>query len=315
MRRVFPGSSGAILATPASFDRGVASAIELVDGPDGPFVVKQALSKLRVAADWRSDPARSAVEAAALEAMAGLLGEDAVPKVLWTDPARHRFAMALVPPRLRNWKRDLLAGHVDLRTAARAGELLGQLHARSAGNADLQARFADTRYFEELRIAPYFSRVAERNPDLAPHIACAVRSMAAHRQALVHGDFSPKNILADGGDVVLLDCEVAHWGDPRFDLAFCLTHLALKALRRGASAEALTAAASALRRAYLASGPAIADTDLVRLIGCLMLARLEGDSPVDYLGDLDLPAAKTRAIGLLRDPSACREPGSLPLSA
>ena len=302
--------AGAAVPPPASFDRGVASEIQIVDGPNGRFVIKRALPKLRVAAEWRSDPARSSVEAAALQTMAEIIGQDAVPRVLWTDPARHEFAMELVPARLRNWKQDLLSDRVDLRTAARAGQLLGQLHAGSASRADIRLRFADTRYFEELRIVPYFRRVASRNPDLVPPIEAAVRSMAECRQALVHGDFSPKNILADGSDVVLLDCEVAHWGDPRFDLAFCLTHLTLKSLRRGAaSAAALAAAGLELLNAYRQTGPAIVDASLVRLIGCLMLARLEGDSPVDYLADLDVPATKRAAAQLIVAPAFRQEVG------
>ena len=96
--------AGAAAPPPATFDRGVASDIQVVDGPGGRYVLKRALPRLRVAAEWRSDPARSLVEASALQAMAGIIGQDAVPRVLWTDPGRHAFAMELVPPRLRNWK-------------------------------------------------------------------------------------------------------------------------------------------------------------------------------------------------------------------
>jgi Ser/Thr protein kinase RdoA (MazF antagonist) len=134
--------------------------------------------------------------------------------------------------------------------------------------------------------------------------------MEEHRQALVHGDFSPKNILADGSDIVLLDCEVAHWGDPRFDLAFCLTHLALKALRRNSrSASALTAAALEMLRAYRQVNPTIVDASMVRILGCLMLARLEGDSPIDYLQELDVAATKRIAVRLILDPAATGEIG------
>ena len=295
---------GAAAPVPVSFDQGVASDIWIVDGADGPYVLKRALPRLRVAADWLSDPARSLVEAAALRAMAGIIGQEAVPRVLWTDPERHEFAMELVSPRLRNWKQDLLAGRIDLATARRAGRLLGQLHAGSAECPDLLDEFGSTRFFEELRVRPYFGPLAERNPDLARSIEAVVAGMAERRFALVHGDFSPKNILADGADVVLLDCEVAHWGDPRFDLAFCLTHLTLKSLRRAAPAAALVAAGLELVRGYRETGPAILDTALVQILGCLMLARLEGDSPVDYLAELDVAASKSVAVHLLRDPAA-----------
>ncbi len=295
---------GTAARVPVSFDRGVASDIQIVDGTDGPYVLKRALPRLRVAAEWLSDPARSLVEAAALRAMAGIIGQEAVPRVLWTDPGRHEFAMELVPPRLRNWKQDLLAGRIDLATAHRAGRVLGQLHAGSAEYPNLRDEFANMRFFEELRVRPYFGRVAERNPDLARSIEAVVAGMAERRGALVHGDFSPKNILADGADIVLLDCEVAHWGDPRFDLAFCLTHLTLKSLRRAAPTAALVTAGLELVRGYRETGPPIVDAALVQILGCLLLARLEGDSPVDYLADLDVAATKSVAVHLLGDPVA-----------
>lgn len=284
---------------------GVASDIRIVETPDGEVVVKTALAKLKVAADWFSDPARSATEVAALNALAELIGPEAVPRVLWSDPARHAFAMTRVDPRLRNWKQDLLAGRVDLRTAARVGELLGMMHGRSALRPDLAARFADDTNFIELRIEPYLRRIAQRNPGVAPAIIATIDGLARRRVALVHGDYSPKNIMADGYDVVVLDCEVAHWGDPRFDLGFVLAHLALKALRRSADAGQLARAAVALVENYRAEGLPVVDDDLVRVVGCLVLARLEGDSPVDYLDEIDRDGAKGLATLLIAgDPPA-----------
>ena len=53
---------------------------------------------------------------------------------------------------------------------------------------------------------------------------------AQTRIALVHGDVSPKNILVGPDAPVLLDAECAWYGDPAFDIAFCLNHLLLKAV-------------------------------------------------------------------------------------
>lgn len=284
---------------------GVSSAIRIVNTIAGKIVVKEALPALKVAAHWPSDPARSLIEAHALEVMAELLGEGVVPRVLWIDAEKHCFGMARVDPRLRNWKVDLLAGRIDLDTAKRAGEVLGELHGRSAKRPDIAERFASRQFFDELRIRPYFERIAERNPDIAPAIREAIEGMrVSPERALVHGDFSPKNILADGREVVLLDCEVAHWGDPRFDLAFGLSHLALKSMRRGADAEGLAAAATALLDGYGVEGPQIGDSRLVRLVGCLILARLEGDSPVEYLDTLDTAAAKRVAVAMITQPAS-----------
>lgn len=282
---------------------GVSSDIRIVETAQGRYVVKQALEKLKVKADWHADPARSSIEVEALRIIADLLGPAHAPHVLWVDPAAHRFAMELIAPRYRNWKQELLRGHVDRATARAAGRLLGQLHVRSSGSAAIARSFANVDPFNELRIRPFFERVAAKNPDLADGIASTVSGIRQHRCALVHGDYSPKNLMVDGGDVVILDCEVAHWGDPRFDLAFCLTHLLLKSFRRGALTHALTSAALGFLSAYCETGMQVVDEHLTRQTACLLLARLEGDSPADYLSDLDTSRVKQFARELLLSPA------------
>lgn len=286
---------------------GVASDIAIVQGADGPQVVKQALGKLKVAADWFSNPARSCVEVAALRVAHTILGPGAVPKVLWADAETHSFGMSYIG-HLRNWKQDLLAGHVDLATACRAGELLGTLHQRTSTRTDIAADFADTTYFHELRVQPFFDRVAERNAALAAQIHAAAQGMGQRRSALVHGDYSPKNLLADGAEVVVLDWEVAHWGDPRFDVAFCVSHLLLKSLRRQAEPAPLLAAISAFAEGYKAEHAGVWDAPLPALVACLLLARIEGASPVDYIADLEAADVKALATALLNGerPDAAR---------
>ena len=118
--------------------------------------------------------------------------------------------------------------------------------------------------------------------------------MLGDRQCLVHGDFSPKNLLTDGPAVVVLDCEVAHWGDPRFDVAFCLSHLLLKTLQSPGCPDRLAAAATAYLDTYSGEGLRVLDDELSRATGCLVLARVIGDSPVEYLDTAELRDAAFR---------------------
>lgn len=281
---------------------GVSSDIRIVHAPGGDYVVKRALPKLRVKADWFSDPARSSIEVNALQTMSSLIGPSHVPRVLWSDESSHRFAMELIDARFKNWKQLLLSGIVDNETARAAGKLLAQLHARSAGDATLATQFADNRTFIELRVRPFFERVAQNNPELRSAIHRIVEAIHANRCALVHGDYSPKNLLVDGDDVVILDCEVAHWGDARFDVAFCVAHLLLKSFRRAAPSALLLSATLVFLSEYRRSGLEVLDRDFARQLGCLLLARLEGDSPVDYLQDLDTNAIARFAVELILRP-------------
>ncbi|MGI9149826.1 MAG: phosphotransferase family protein [Chloroflexota bacterium] len=273
---------------------GVSGELTFCDGPDGPTVVKRALPKLKVAADWFASPKRSAVEAACLRVLSEILGPGCVPRVLWVDEHAHAFGMQRLPDYLVVWKARLLGCDVDLRTANRVGQLLGQMHSRTSGRLDLAAQFDDRSYLVDLRIHPYHQRVAQRQPHLARAVDAVVERMLLDRQCLVHGDFSPKNLLTDGPDVAVLDCEVAHWGDPRFDVAFCLSHLLLKTLHSETCADRLAQAANTYLEAYARDGLPVLDEELSRATGCLVLARVVGDSPVEYLHTAALRDAALR---------------------
>lgn len=278
---------------------GVASDVRVIDTPDGPLVIKRALAKLKVAADWFSDPSRSMIEVAAIEAFGSIGGKETVPEIVWVRPDENCFAMRLVAPRLRNWKADLLAGKVDLATTARVGEILGRFHSGSAQRPELARQFEDLQFFRELRVEPFFEYVAAQKPGLAPRIREIAAAMLGRRQALVHGDFSPKNILADGSDAVILDFEVTHWGDPRFDVGFCLAHLMLKSALAGGHPKPLGAAIRTFLDAYRCDGLQVIDPGLAHITGCLLLARLFGKSPADYLAKLDAQAVEAKANDLL----------------
>lgn len=289
---------------PIPLKGGVSCEVSIVRENGRDIVVKQPLSKLKVVADWRSNPERFEVEVRALDALRELLGEQAAPKVLWVDAPQQRFAMELIEPRFRNWKLELLAGRVDMRTARSVGETLGRLHARSSTRSDIAAAFRSKIYFEELRIEPFFERVAKANPALGPDIDGAIAELRAPGSALVHGDFSPKNLLVDGTEVVILDLEIAHFGNPTFDVAFCLSHLILKSLRYSAGARECVEAARTFLGGYRSTGPVVADASLTRIVGCLLLARFDGASPVDYGDSVDEVKARSLAEKMIRHPSA-----------
>jgi 5-methylthioribose kinase len=111
--------------------------------------------------------------------------------------------------------------------------------------------------------------------------------MLASRLTLVHGDYSPKNIFVFPGHVLTLDFEVAHFGDPAFDSAFCLNHLLLKAMNFAERAAAYLDAARSFWRTYTQRlAPQLAreiEVATVRELGCLLLARIDGKSKVEYI--------------------------------
>ncbi|MEO6270590.1 MAG: aminoglycoside phosphotransferase family protein [Lautropia sp.] len=268
---------------------GVSSDIVLVRVADRQFCIKRALSKLKVAALWEAPVARNGAEAAWLSTVADWL-PGSVPALLGEDPSLGLFAMEyLAPGQFPVWKTELRDGVIDADFAALVGTRLVEIHSRSADRPDLALRFANDQTFEQIRIEPYLRATALKNPDLTPTLDDIAAVTLATRRVLVHGDVSPKNILHGPDGPVFLDAECAWYGDPAFDLAFCLKHLLLKGAWKPQWRAGYLECFERLARAYLAGvgwEPAAAfERRCARLLPALWLARIDGKSPVEYLVD------------------------------
>jgi aminoglycoside phosphotransferase (APT) family kinase protein len=277
---------------------GVSSVVVRAEGQRRCVVIKQALPRLKVRDEWLSRVERSLIEARAATVLRELVPHS-VPAPVAVDEARYAFAMECAPDGAEPWKSLLMAGTVDPRTAAAAGQLLGRVHARSAARTDLEQQFEDRSFFEELRVDPYLRTIARRHPDLADRVERIIDELLATRVCLVHGDYSPKNLLVSPDHrLLLLDHEVAHWGNPAFDAAFVLNHLCLKALKFPGHAGSYLTCASELWDRYRAESPpgglALAE-QTARLLGGLMLARVDGKSPVEYL-ETDAERSRVRSV-------------------
>jgi 5-methylthioribose kinase len=290
---------------------GVSSRAMLVEreGQSDSWVLKQALPKLRVAVDWFSSPERMRREALALRWMPELVPAGSAPSLLWEDPASHLLAMTAVPQPHVNWKTALLQGR-ELEHAESFGTLLGTVHRRAwERRGEIQRDFADRSFFETLRVEPYYRYTAGRVPEAAPFLGELIETTEQVTETLVHGDFSPKNVLVHDEHLVLLDYEVAHFGDPAFDVGFSTAHLLSKANHLRALEEAFARAATQSWRAYrgeidaTAFGDAVEPRAVRHTLACL-LARVEGRSPLEYLDERARGRQHAAAVALMKAPPA-----------
>ncbi len=266
---------------------GVSSTILRVDTRRAVFCIKQALPELKVASHWSAPLERNHAEVAWIQQARQIL-PDAVPAILGEDPTSYSFAMEWLDPDTHPvWKAQLRDGQVKLNFAAQVGQRLALLHAASADQPMLAKRFAYDQNFFALRLDPYFGAAALAHPDCAPMLLDLIDQTAAHKHALVHGDISPKNILAGPHGPIFLDAECAWYGDPAFDAAFCLCHLLAKCLWRPAWRDAYLASFDAFAEAYLAGvnwePRAAIEARIARLLAAILLARVDGKSPLEYL--------------------------------
>ncbi len=285
---------------------GVASDIWKVDTAAKTFAIKRALPKLKVADEWYVSVARNAYEVKWVEVMQGILPA-AVPPLLGHDPEAGLFAMAYLDPAIYpNWKSELHAGRTDDAFAAAVGRSLVRIHAATAKDPAIAATFATDETFHAIRLAAYLEATAPKHPQAAGALMELSRLTLATKLTLVHGDVSPKNILVGPHGPVFLDAECAWYGDPAFDLAFCLNHMLLKCLWTPWAAPRFLKLYDVLARTYLAGvawePPEVMERRTAHLLPGLFLARVDGKSPAEYVtADGDKTKIRRVALAFLKE--------------
>ncbi len=271
---------------------GVSNRAVLLQRPSGEaWVLKQALTKLRVASDWFSSPERIHREAQGLRWLPRLTPPGTITPLIFEDHEQHVLAMQAVPQPHSNWKTLLLKGEVAQDHIEQFGRLIGTIHRLASEQHDeIAAVFGDTTFFESLRIEPYYLFTTTQVPAAADFIHALIDETRAHRHTLVHGDYSPKNVLVYADRLILLDHEVIHFGDPAFDLGFSLTHLLSKAHHLPQQRQVFANAAQTYWNVYRQTVNSVSWSDtlesrVVRHTLACLLARVAGRSPLEYLTD------------------------------
>lgn len=285
---------------------GVASDIAALDLDGRRICVKFALAKLKVAEDWHAPVHRNRAEYAWLK-VANAVNPDGAIGLYGRSEAQHGFAMEFIEgDSVYLWKERLLAGRGVDGEAARVGDVLGRIHAATARPGFDRGPFENQDDFRAIRLEPYLTFTAGRRPEVAAELTALAEALYACDRVLVHGDTSPKNILFRNGDPLILDAECATMGDAAFDLSFCLNHLALKALHLPGSRAALLAAVGELWAAYAPhvawERASVLEARICALLPALMLARVDGKSPVEYLGEAEQQTVRRVAIPLIQSP-------------
>ena len=283
---------------------GVASDIARVTVGEHAYCVKFALERLKVEEDWRVPVHRNRAEYAWLQ-FAATIVPSSVPRLYGQSDLG--FAMEyLAPGEVRLWKDALLHEAPDIQHAKSVAAAIAKIHSASTRSEFRQRAFMNHDDFRAIRIEPYLTFTASRHASLARHLERLGDRLYYSRTALVHGDVSPKNILFRGDSPVLLDAECATMGDPAFDVAFCLNHLVLKSMHRPEHCNDLHLAALEFWASYAEHVDWEPRRDLearaAELIPALMLARVDGKSPVEYLSGANQDRVRGLAISLIPNP-------------
>lgn len=286
---------------------GVASDIARVSIDGQVYCIKFALPKLRVAADWFAPVERNLAEYRWLQTVAKIEPQSSL-KLYGHSLAENGFAMEYLDGAdTYLLKPALFEGKGKPEEAKAIGLLLGQIHATSAQPDFDPSPFQNRDDFFAIRIEPYLVHTALAHPGLGNALHSMADQLYAMASVLVHGDVSPKNIMFRAGHPYILDAECATMGDGCFDLAFCMNHFILKSIYRPSCQDAYLGLCSALWEAYVPwitfEDPAALEARVCRLLPMLMLARVDGKSPVEYLDPVEQDLVRQLSIPLIETPA------------
>jgi 5-methylthioribose kinase len=277
---------------------GVSCVVLAVSNADVDLVVKQALPELKTKAKWVADQRRAIVEANAMRVYYQI-SPDSVPELVDSDPDEFTLTMSRLPRSCTNWKIDMLEGRIHPEMGSELGLILAKWHNFGAISPEIKVEFMEDSLFEQLRVAPFYRAVAAVNPQLVEVINLLIAEITQIKVTLVHGDFSPKNIMATSENrPIVLDFEVAHTGNPVFDLAFLLAHLLCKTIRTKDRREKdlLISTATQFLTKYQKTAQLSVAKSLPQHIALIALARVEGVSPVNYLDE----ASQQRLVAITK---------------
>jgi hypothetical protein len=287
------------------FEGGVSCNVALVSNGNKSVIVKQALSRLKVAEIWECDPNRMIIEYNALEVYARLT-PGSVPSPVFYDHEQYIMCREAAPEECPMWKTNLLEGVLDFRIARKAIEALLTVHNGTAGDGNVRETFRAVDIFYNLRINPYIEFTVLKFPDLKALADRAIEMLLSVKTALVHGDYSPKNILVSHDKIFVLDMEVAHYGHPAFDTAFFANHFLLKSVKNKQWAASYLNMLEYMKNIYFngatCTDAAQLEKDTVFILGFLLLARVDGKSPAEYItGEKDKELVRNIAGIILND--------------
>jgi tRNA A-37 threonylcarbamoyl transferase component Bud32 len=258
----------------------------------GDVIMKKALARLRVEKEWLSSPERAFNEFKALSFASDILPKGSVPLPYYFDETQNIVIMAAAPASYQDWKSLLLRGKANGRIAEILGDDLSKLHMATRGKESLELQLKNgSQFFRELRLDPYFQPLIVKYPALKQQLQDVIHVLETKRRCIVHGDFSPKNVLTDSrSGVMIIDWEVVHYGNPAFDVAFMSNHLTLKLVHVGRdnTEKYLKLLSSFCDRYFSRIDKEVVDfQDFSMVLGALLLARVDGKSPAEYLNEED----------------------------
>lgn len=282
---------------------GVSSDIWHVKTLDKEYCIKRALRKLTVKEDWFAPIERNNFEANYFK-YSKIIIPESFPKILGHDSKNYILAMEWFDNnKYIVWKKKLLNKSISIKDGKRIGKLLGTVHKYYYKKKKFRSIFLNDKTFYDIRIEPYLVFTSKFYPELSRYYKSTINFLKKNQTTVIHGDFSPKNILLGKNYPIILDAETACWGNPIFDLAFFNNHIILKSILNPDIYKGYIKLSKSFLNAYLYYFSFVNNKtyikEFVKLQALLILARVDGKSPVEYFTDQHKIKARMLATNII----------------
>ena len=282
---------------------GVSSDIWYVKTTDKEYCIKRALKKLTVKEDWFAPIERNNFEANYFKYSKSIIPES-FPKILGHDSKNYILAMEWFDnSKYIVWKKKLLNKSISVKDGKRIGKLLGIVHKYYYNKKKFRKIFLNDKTFYDIRLEPYLVFTSKSYPELSNYYKSTINFLKKNKNTVIHGDFSPKNILLGKNYPIILDAETACWGNPIFDLAFFNNHIILKSILNPDIYKGYIKLSKSFLNTYLLYFSLVNNKsyikEFVKLQALLILARVDGKSPVEYFDEKQRIKARILAKSII----------------
>ncbi len=279
---------------------GISSKIFLINRKHERIVLKQSLKKFRIDKKINISIKRNLYEQDFINLANTFLEPGIIPKIIMSDRKNCFFIMTSASKNSVPWKELLLKGEVNFKIAKKVGAILANIHNNTAYNAELQKRFKDNSVFIIGRITTGYLEVARQFLSVKDLILKIANRCLNTKRALVTADITPKNILVDNDNIMMIDHEGAHYGDPSFDLGIFIAHILLKSVYNIKIKKKYYKLIKIFWKSYL-KGITVWDSsqmekNVIENTIVMISARLFGKLPVEYLTGQEKEVLKRNII-------------------
>ena len=284
---------------------GVSSEVYHVKTNKNNYCIKRSLKRLLVKKKWIANTNRIKFEYLWLKHCQNILKRNIPNTYEFNNKKKYIVMEYLKTSQYKTLKQLYFNKIININTIRSISKHLYKIHSNSSNYKTKKTFEGNYKNFYDLRLDPYFNEVGRVYPKYKGYIKKINENYIKHSNTLVHGDFSPKNILVGKNKIIYLDAECCNFGDPVFDLVFFTNHLLIKSIFFKDKSQEFIKLYISFYREYLSNLSTKHFNSyidrIIKMTPIMLLSRVDGKSPVEYINKVKIKNIIRKKSFLLLD--------------